>query len=53
MTPHEQKLSETLSRLDSMPEWEYEYFHDRSLMIPNRKEIILKQNSRIRYCFRN
>ena len=35
------KLELTLQRLDEMPEWEYEYFHNRSLMIPNRKEIIL------------
>ncbi len=34
-------LSETLKRLDEMPEWEYQYFHNRSLMIPSRKEIVL------------
>ena len=41
MTAHEEKLSEIVSRLNSTSEFKCTYFHGRSLMVPNRKEIIL------------
>ena len=37
---HDEKISAVLSRLDGMAEEKYNYFHNRSLMIPSRKEII-------------
>lgn len=37
----DEKLEKILRGLDEESEWKYEYFHNRSMMIPNRKEIIL------------
>ena len=41
MTPHEERLTDILNRLNSASELKCEYFHNKSLMVPNRKEIIL------------
>lgn len=37
---HNEKISELLGALDATAEQEYNYFHNRSVMIPSRKEII-------------
>ena len=40
MYTHEEKIAELLKRLNFMDEEKYNYFHNRSVMIPSRKEII-------------
>lgn len=40
MITHEQKLKSLLSRIDGKVEEKYNYFHDRALLVPSRKEII-------------
>ena len=40
MYTHEEKLDFLLKALDGKGEEKYNYFHDRSLLIPSRKEII-------------
>ncbi len=40
MDTHESKMLKLLSELDGREEGKYNYFHDRAIMIPSRKEII-------------
>ncbi len=40
MHTHEERLDNLLLSLDGMEEEKYNYFHNRSVMIPSRKEII-------------
>ena len=37
---HKEKIFELLGELDATAEQEYNYFHNRSVMIPSRKEVI-------------
>ena len=40
MYTHEEKLEKVLADISATEEQEYNYFHNRSVMIPSRKEII-------------
>ena len=40
MNTHEQKLNALISALDGKTEEKYNYFHNRALLVPSRKEII-------------
>ena len=40
MITHDQKLKTLLNKIDGKVEEKYNYFHDRALLVPSRKEII-------------